>query len=143
MVGYGLLVPAFALVFGLLLYPILYEIQLSLTDAQTEQVKQILESRKAQMTAQFQALKSARHSVIGQAQSEPENELGKALFAVVGLAQADKFDKLVGEVLKRRSELAAILADRTALEVAMAADRLVSGRTRLPLTQLTDEPAHR
>jgi len=34
-VGYGLLVPAFALVFGLLVYPILYEIQLSLTDAQT------------------------------------------------------------------------------------------------------------
>jgi ATP-dependent helicase/nuclease subunit A len=72
-------------------------------------------------------LKSARHSVISEAQLEPESGLGQALLTIVGLAQADKFDKLVSDVLKRRSELAPILANPRALAAAMGALRNLFG----------------
>jgi ATP-dependent helicase/nuclease subunit A len=48
-------------------------------------------------------LKDARRAVIDKAQSDPEGEFGRALHTVVALAQADKFDKLIGEALKQRS----------------------------------------
>ena len=62
--------------------------RLSLTDAQTQQVKQVLESRQAQMAAQFQALKSARQALHQATMTTPVNE-GAIRDAAQALAQAE------------------------------------------------------
>src|SRR5438067_642753 len=67
-----------------------------------------------------EVLKAARQAVIGEARSDPQGEVGKALVTIVALAQAEKFDKLIADVLRRRSELAAVLADPRMLDRAMA-----------------------
>jgi len=62
--------------------------RLNLTDAQTQQVKQILDGRQAQMTSQFQALKSARQALHQATMAAPVNE-GAIRNAAQALAQEE------------------------------------------------------
>jgi len=62
--------------------------RLNLTDAQTQQVRQILDSRQAQMTAQLQALKSARQALHQATMATPVDE-GAIRNAAQALAQAE------------------------------------------------------
>jgi Spy/CpxP family protein refolding chaperone len=62
--------------------------KLGLSDAQAQQVQQIFDSRQAQMTAQFQALKTARQALHAATQAIPVNE-GSIRNAAAALAQAE------------------------------------------------------
>jgi len=62
--------------------------KLNLSDAQAQQVQQIFDSRQAQMTAQFQALKSARQALHQATLANPVNE-GAIRGAAQALAQAE------------------------------------------------------
>jgi len=62
--------------------------RLNLSDAQTQQVKQIFDSRQAQMATTFQALRSARQSLQQATKTTPVNE-GAIRNAAQALAQAE------------------------------------------------------
>lgn len=62
--------------------------RLNLTDAQSQQIRQILDSRQAQMAAQFQTLKSARQALHQATITTPVNE-GAIRNAAQALAQAE------------------------------------------------------
>jgi Spy/CpxP family protein refolding chaperone len=62
--------------------------KLGLSDAQAQQVQQIFDSRQAQMTAQFQALKTARQALHAATLAMPVNE-GSIRNAAAALAQAE------------------------------------------------------
>lgn len=62
--------------------------KLDLSDAQAQQVQQILDQHQAQMTAQFQALKNARQALRQATLANPVNE-GAIRSAAQALAQAE------------------------------------------------------
>ena len=62
--------------------------RLNLSEAQAQQVQQILDQHQAQMTAQFQALKSAREALRQATLANPVNE-GAIRSAAQALAQAE------------------------------------------------------
>lgn len=62
--------------------------KLGLSDAQAQQVQQIFDSRQAQMSAQFQALKTARQALHAATLTMPVNE-GAIRNAAASLAQAE------------------------------------------------------
>lgn len=62
--------------------------RLNLSDAQAQQVKQIFDSRQAQMAAQFQALRTARQALHQATMASPVNE-GAIRNAAQALAQAE------------------------------------------------------
>jgi Spy/CpxP family protein refolding chaperone len=62
--------------------------KLNLSDSQAQQVQQIFDSRQAQMTAQFQALRSARQTLRQATLANPVNE-GAIRGAAQALAQAE------------------------------------------------------
>jgi len=62
--------------------------RLNLTDAQTEQIRQVFENHQAQATAQFQALRSARQALHQATMAAPVNE-GAIRNAAQALAQAE------------------------------------------------------
>jgi len=62
--------------------------QLNLTDAQAQQVKQVLDARQSQISAQFQSLKSAREALHQAVLASPVNE-GAIRNAAAALGQAE------------------------------------------------------
>ncbi|MGH9441603.1 MAG: Spy/CpxP family protein refolding chaperone [Thermoanaerobaculia bacterium] len=62
--------------------------RLSLTDAQSQQVKQVFDARQAQMATQFQAVGSARQALREASLTSPVNE-GAIRNAAQALAQAE------------------------------------------------------
>jgi len=62
--------------------------RLGLTDAQAAQIKQVLDARQSQMTAQFQAVGSARQALRQATLASPVNE-GAIRNAAQALAQAE------------------------------------------------------
>ena len=62
--------------------------KLNLSDSQAQQVQQIFDSRQAQMTAQFQALKNARQTLREATLANPVNE-GAIRGAAQALGQAE------------------------------------------------------
>jgi Spy/CpxP family protein refolding chaperone len=64
--------------------------QLNLTDAQAQQIKQVLDSRQVQMTAQGEALKTARGALRQAVAATPFNEAAiRSAATAIGQAEGD------------------------------------------------------
>jgi Spy/CpxP family protein refolding chaperone len=64
--------------------------QLNLTDAQAQQIKQVLDSHQVQMTAQGETLKTAREALHQAASASPVNEAAiRSAAQAVGQAEGD------------------------------------------------------